>query len=53
MAKEGSTKKSLTYVSSCTCSHVFQDTEYGRERRVFNTMKSGKSRCTVCGAVKN
>jgi len=41
----------------CHCKHLFQDTRYGKGRRVFNiTGKSGTSyntyRCTVCKAEK-
>lgn len=34
--------------------HPFQDARYGKNRRVMNSCKEGKSlRCTVCGAERN
>ena len=39
----------------CNCVHAFQDKKYGKKRRLFNTIKLGKSnefRCTVCGKTR-
>jgi len=45
-----------TIVLRCTCSHAFQDKEYGYGMRVHNGCKSGTSgfgwRCTVCGEIQ-
>jgi hypothetical protein len=43
-----------TKIANCSCSHAFQDQEYGKGMRVFNTMagKPGNGRCTVCGQTK-
>ena len=41
-----------TKVKSCTCQHEFQDSVYGKGRRVHNkTNGNGRPeyRCTVCG----
>lgn len=40
----------------CNCDHAFQDKRYGKKRRVFNTIKDGKTneyRCTACGKTKS
>ena len=45
-----------TTVKFCICKHVFQDAEYGPQKRVFNqTAKDDEKtwRCTVCGTEKN
>lgn len=43
----------VTICSDCK-PHKFQDARYGKNRRVMNLCKEGKSvRCTVCGAEKN
>lgn len=47
-------------ILSCSCSHAFQDKEYGKGQRVHNlsvkvegTKRTEKGwRCTVCGNVK-
>ena len=43
-------------IVKCTCTHVFQDDEYGKGYRVFNpTRKDNKisgGRCTVCGRIE-
>jgi hypothetical protein len=37
-------------VVSCDCNHEYQDSKYGKNRRVANNCKDGKSAtCTVCG----
>jgi len=36
-----------TKVIKCTCRHEFQDTKYGKGKRVHNKTKKGW-RCTVC-----
>lgn len=38
-------------VFACTCAHAFQDSTYGKGKRVFNEGKTGY-RCTVCKATK-
>jgi hypothetical protein len=61
MATSATTSKGNTaYVSSCKCSHEFQDMFYGRGLRLFNkTEQKGagdnmvKCRCTVCLSVKD
>lgn len=42
---------STTKIATCKCSHKQQDEWYGLFKRVFNKMKSGSWRCTVCGSV--
>ena len=45
-------------VMECVCTHEYQDSKYGRNRRVFNPGKppagGGKPnyKCTVCGRTK-
>lgn len=47
-----------TAILMCSCTHEFQDKQYGRQLRVHNFAKShpekvrGGWRCTVCGHVK-
>ena len=37
-------------IKACTCSHKFQDQQYGKQMRVHTVSKDGKEfRCTVCG----
>lgn len=37
----------------CTCSHEFQDSRYGKGKRVHNPAKKGAViRCTVCNSEK-
>jgi len=38
-----------TRIVTCTCSHAYQDTRYGKRRRVANVGENGVARCTVCG----
>ena len=39
-------------VEKCKCEHSFQDKEYGKKMRVYNTSEDGKKlKCTVCGNV--
>ena len=33
----------------CKCEHAFQDSRYGKGRRVFTTKSNGTKVCTVCG----
>ena len=35
---------------TCTCEHGFQDSEYGKGKRVFNKVTKDEDnwRCTVC-----
>lgn len=42
---------STTKLATCKCSHKQQDEWYGFFKRVFNKMKAGSWRCTVCGSV--
>jgi hypothetical protein len=37
-------------VLPCSCSHKFQDSEYGKGQRVHNSCVKGY-RCTVCGNI--
>lgn len=49
-------KKAQGRVRPCSCSHEFQDKEYGKGLRVHTqggTATSPKFRCTVCGATKS
>jgi len=42
-----------TVIVKCTCESKFQDEQHGYKMRVASTMKEmNKTRCTVCGAVK-
>ena len=41
--------KSDTFTANHGCKNAGQDILYGNQQRVFNTMKDGSSRCTVCG----
>lgn len=49
----------MTQIKACTCQHHFQDIQYGKGKRVYNSChESGKGvfsikgwRCTVCGNV--
>jgi hypothetical protein len=50
MSKESTS----TIIKTCLCDHPFQDTLYGRFKRLMNWApkacnKSGGYRCTVCG----
>ena len=47
------TAKYGTVIAKCTCSHSYQDSIYGLNKRVHNLGKLGEKRkCTVCGTVK-
>lgn len=41
-----------TKVMKCTCNNTFQDTQYGKNMRLFNPIGKGNQdagfRCTVC-----
>jgi len=44
-------------IKKCTCKNEYQDKVHGKNKRVMNTLSSGKSgikkfRCTVCQAEK-
>jgi hypothetical protein len=43
-------------IMTCTCSHVYQDMKYGKQKRVHSRRVKGRSplgwRCSVCGATK-
>lgn len=42
----------MTKVMQCSCASEFQDSQYGKNMRLFNIMgKDGTAgyRCTVCG----
>lgn len=40
-----------TNIIRCSCSHEYQDVLYGKGNRVANVMRSGQSKCTVCGTI--
>lgn len=40
-----------TNLIRCSCSHEYQDILYGKGNRIANTMRSGQSKCTVCGTI--
>ena len=45
----------MATILTCNCVHAFQDKKYGKKRRVFNTIKLGKTnefRCTACGKTR-
>lgn len=49
--------KSECVITTCKCSHEYQDQKYGKGNRVHNPAKpkAGKAtaiRCTVCGETK-
>lgn len=35
-------------IHKCNCKSEFQDKEYGKDNRVFNTTSKGEVKCTVC-----
>lgn len=38
-----------TKILTCTCEHPFQDSKYGKNKRVFNYAEKKEAwRCTVC-----
>lgn len=39
-------------ITSCTCTHDFQDSIFGPGQRVHNIGKEGRPICTVCGKKK-
>lgn len=41
-----------TKIVACSCKHEFQDSKYGKGKRVHNACNSGWS-CTVCSNSKN
>ncbi len=41
--------KTSTKVLTCYCEHEFQDSQYGKMRRMCNAIANGGYRCTVCG----
>lgn len=47
---------SNTRIMRCGCKSAFQDSEYGRGKRVFNQGAGGRGeglwRCTACGATR-
>jgi hypothetical protein len=47
-------KKSNVVIRKCGCASRYQDTVYGKSKRVHNRMSSGHdddARCTVCSTV--
>ena len=49
--------KTTAKIIKCSCSHEFQDKEYGQTNRIHNKMKqldggNKQWRCTVCGKEK-
>ena len=47
----GDKKAAGTKVMFCSCTHKFQDSQYGKNLRVHNLGPKGY-RCTVCGRTK-
>jgi len=43
---------SKTFIKTCTCNHKYQDSKYGKKKRVHNEMVNGYYRCTVCSDKK-
>jgi len=41
----------MSDIVKCTCKHSYQDSLYGIGNRVANSMRTGQSKCTVCGTV--
>jgi hypothetical protein len=40
----------MTMIMKCDCAHDYQDKQYGKGNRLYNSMKKENSwRCTVCG----
>jgi len=39
-------------IKKCSCAHEYQDSKYGKGKRVKNLCKDGKHRCTVCERVE-
>ena len=44
--------KSGVKVEVCACHNSYQDTKYGKGKRVHNLKRDGSRKCTVCGNVK-
>ena len=45
----------MTKIMTCSCIHEYQDKQYGKGKRLFNSIKSLHQpmwRCTVCGKEK-
>ena len=36
-------------IKKCNCKHEYQDSKYGKQKRVHNKTSNDKFRCTVCG----
>jgi hypothetical protein len=41
-----------TRIMFCACESEFQDEKYGPHKRLHNSAKEKKFRCTVCGIIK-
>lgn len=55
MPSSDTLKNSTTKIIECSCTHEFQDSRYGKWKRVHNPAKNDnrvKYRCTVCGNEK-
>lgn len=60
MAEEEKKENTNRTIMFCSCDHEFQDSKYGKKKRVHNRTggfgKNARStqgwRCTVCGSVK-
>lgn len=49
-----SVKFATPKIMECSCRHEYQDSKYGKNKRVHNPCKAAKGvnyRCTVCGNV--
>lgn len=52
MEKKPEKRRNGTRIVSCSCSHEYQDSVYGKGKRVANAApKQDGDRCTVCGKV--
>lgn len=45
-----------TRIKMCTCKHEYQDSKYGKQKRVHNKMVTAtgapeKAKCTVCETI--
>ncbi len=50
--KHGAHDAKAPRVMDCSCPHEFQDSRYGKGKRLHNPHKGGKYGCTVCGKEK-
>ena len=40
-----------TSVFACSCEHSYQDKNYGKGKRLCNSLANGQYKCTVCSKV--